>query len=215
MAVGDIVQATIRCQAGVQAGLNVRHYRSTATVGGSVPLTFLADQLYVVFNILYAALLSDQANFLGVTVQKIFPLPAMMPIPSSQAATVGLLTGDLLPRQTAGLITLRTAFAGRKFRGRAYIPFPAESVNEVDSSPTAAYVANLSTLAQNLLQPQQIADGPNTETFLPVIWHRATSTSDFLTMAQVHDAWATQRRRGSFGRPNQPEVMGPPIVPIG
>lgn len=47
----------------------------------------------------------------------------------SGAAVAGTATGDFLPPQTALVITLRTAQAGRSFRGRTYLTGFAESVN--------------------------------------------------------------------------------------
>lgn len=213
MAVGDILQTTFVCVAGSQVGLNVRHYRSIASVGGAVGVDQFANALFDDFDTAYITLLSDQATFHGVFVQKIFPLPMGMPAMSAQAALTGLLTGDLLPRQVAGLISLRTDFSGRRFRGRVYVPFASEASNEVDSSPNAAQLANLAILATQFLQEVTVIQGPATETIAPVIWHRDLGTSDFIRTAMVHDAWATQRRRGSFGRPN--EIPGGGGVPIG
>jgi len=213
MAVGDILQATFVTVAGSQAGLNVRHYRSIATVGGSVGVDQFANALFDDFDTAYITLMSAQATFNGVLVQKIFPLPMGMPAMSAQAPLVGLITGDLLPRQVAGLISLRTDFAGRRFRGRVYVPFSGENASELDSSPTAAYLAGLSTLAQQFLQQVTVIQGAATETIAPVIWHRDLQTTDFIRTAMIHDAWATQRRRGSFGRPNLPPGTGVPIGP--
>lgn len=214
MPVGDVLQVTFVMQAGSQqVGLNVRHYNIVTSVGGAVVMPGWADEFFNQFGALYLALLSTQAVFHGVHVSRIHPMPPGMPSQSSQLPASGLVAGDLLPRQVAGLISLRTDLAGRAFRGRSYIPFPSEADNEADSSPTVQYLTRLGQLATEYLQPVQVTDGVATETAVPIIWHRATRTFHFITSAMVNDAWATQRRRGSFGRPNMVPGQGVQIEP--
>lgn len=216
MAVSDIFQVTIGCRFGDQLGLNVRHYRSVASTGpGPISPQLFADELFDRLDATYIAILTSSSEFRGVIVQKILPLPAGMGFLSSQDAIAGSQTGDPLPRQVSGLISLRTDFSGRRFRGRAYIPFPPETLSEADATPTAFYLAGLADIAQAMVEPLGVTDGGSTETWLPVIFHRDSGTTDFITSAMVHDAWATQRRRGSFGRPNALLGGGSPIVPIG
>jgi hypothetical protein len=202
MAVGDIIQATFGCRFGDQLGLNVRHYRSVNTIGGVVTLQALADEMAADFDNIYPTVLSGFAEFRGVMVQKIFPGPMGMPVVSSLAPVQGIVAGEPLPRQVSGLISFRTAFAGRRFRGRSYIPFPAEASNDADSTPVNAYLTQMGVLALEFLQPRSVTEGAFTEQFQPTLWHRDTMTDDPILTATVNDAWATQRRRGSFGRPN-------------
>lgn len=53
-------------------------------------------------------------------------------------AVVGTGTGDLLPPQTAFCITLRTAFSGRSFRGRTYLPGFSEAFNSTTGTVASA-----------------------------------------------------------------------------
>lgn len=215
MAVGDVIQTTIGCRFNEQIGLNVRHYESVASTGGGISsLGLLANALATRFGGLYAVLMSSSAEFRGVICQRIRPLPPTMPIISNIATVVGAVGADPLPRQVSGLISLRTNFAGRAFRGRAYIPFPAETDSGGDATPTPVYLSALTALAAAMLEPVGITDGGSTESFLPVVYHRADRTTSYITSAIVHDNWATQRRRGSFGRPNALLGTEVPIVPV-
>lgn len=212
--VGDIIQAVIGTRFGDQIGLNVRHYVSVNTTGGGISsLVLLANALASRFSAIYPSLISAAAEFRGVIVQKVRPLPAGMPFLSTSAAVPGNNPTDPLPGQVAGLISLRTAFSGRRFRGRAYIPFPAEEHNDSDSTPTGFYLTNLTTLAQAMVNPIGITDGGATESYVPAVYHKEDGTATFITSAVVNDGWATQRRRGVFGRPNVLLSGEVPVIP--
>ena len=44
--------------------------------------------------------------------------------------------------------------------------------------------------------------GGNTATLIPVIFHRGNGTTTDITLCKPRPLWATQRRRGDFGRIN-------------
>lgn len=65
----------------------------------------------------------------------------------SGAAAPGTGTGDYLPRQTAACFTLRTAGAGKSFRGRVYFGGFTESVNDANGNTlTAVHTAGVAFL---------------------------------------------------------------------
>jgi len=202
MAVGDVFEVRLITQSGNQVGINVRHYRSSAITGSGVTLTDIAFNLASVFGPLYAPLMSNAAEFRGVGVRRRIPAPVSAEVFSTLPAVQGTRAGDQLPKQTSGVITLRTALAGRQNRGRLYVPFPAESSNGVGGTPEATYVADLITLADSLDDPRIPGFAPNTETLLPVIAHRPSYTHVDIALAVPRGIWGTQRRRGSFGAAN-------------
>lgn len=118
----------------------------------------------------------------------------------SGAAVAGTLTGDLLPPQVALVVTLRTAQAGRSFRGRVFLPGFGEGVNSAAgvSTSVAGPPAFVAAIKSSL-----ITSGLD----LGVI-HRPTAsplpvTSGFITPVTsivLRDAvWDTQRRRAIPG----------------
>lgn len=118
----------------------------------------------------------------------------------ASAAVVGTQPSDALPPQTALCITLRTAQAGRSFRGRCYLPGYAESTNTPlgAASATAGGVSFVTSIKSAL-----IASALD----LGVI-HRPTEAPDpvtagFITVVNAivaRDAvWDTQRRRAIPG----------------
>lgn len=202
MAVGDLYQVRIITQLGDQAGLNILHYRVTAQTGPDPTLLSIANNLDGQFRASYVANLSATAQFRGVGVRKFRPVPISPETVSNVGPVNGGVAGDALPRQVSGIITLKTAFAGRAFRGRVYVPFPAESDNTSSFVPTNTYVLNLTLIGNAIRSPGPIVSGPDSLTLALTIFHRRQGTNDLVTSIQSRTMWATQRRRGSYGRPN-------------
>jgi hypothetical protein len=117
---------------------------------------------------------------------------------------VGTGGSTALPKQTAGLITLRSSVVGKKNRGRQYVPFPATASDQGAGVPTLLYLADLIPLGAALRNVTVVGDaGPaNTADFSPIIWKKGSPTHAFITSMVVRRAWATQRKRGDYGRLN-------------
>jgi hypothetical protein len=190
------------CFQGSQLAINARHYRVDIIVGVQPTDTQIRDRFDALFGPLYTPLLSTTTNFIGCTVRKIHPLPVLLETARAGVSTAGTATGDPLPKQVAGVITLRSPFAGRSNRGRLYIPFPAEGSNDTDSTPTAAYLADQGFLGLGLASNVVVTAGANSATLGPVIWRRGPRTAVVITGFTGRDKWGTQRRRGDYGRPN-------------
>lgn len=202
MALGDIFQVRIFTRFGSQLGLMIRQYRITAETAGGVTPQEIAVVMDGAYGVPVRATLSSSANYLGVDVQRLRPLPPTVVAIGSAGAAAGLVPGDPLPRQCSGLITLRTNFAGRRFRGRAYVPFPGETDNTSLSAPSAAYVVNLGSISTVMNGPISVTGVAGTAIMNGVIWNRTTLTDTLITTNIPRTEWATQRRRGAFGRPN-------------
>jgi hypothetical protein len=66
------------------------------------------------------------------------------------AVAGGIVGGDPLPPQSAGVITWRTGFAGRSFRGRTYLPGVSES-DSTDGTLSSGYLTRLGTIITQML----------------------------------------------------------------
>lgn len=204
---GDLLQCKFVCLADDQIALNVRHFVVNSVTGTPTTDQTFADQLSTAFQPIYENLLSVNAEYYGVQLARrvgaiFFPMAD-----SRAAAGPGAIGGDLLPRQTCGLVKLTTGLPGRAERGRMYGPFPSEGSNEPDSTPNAAYIATIQQLGDSVAGPFNIV-GPVPELWAVnltgAIYHRAPNNFTLLTGASARNGWATQRRRGSFGRSNLP-----------
>jgi len=202
-AADDFWTVRVACITEDQAAINVLNYKIGTVVGGGVTDADAAATFDALFAPLYKALLSEEAEYYGVAVQRFFPTPRTVAIPIVASRGAGSVTGDMLPGQVSGIISLVTDFAGRKYRGRMYIPFPGEADN-VDHIPTSSYETRLNSLAVAVVTPVVVTAGGDSAEFRPQIYHRGTSTSDSITGSNSKRLWATQRRRGDFGQRNMP-----------
>jgi len=196
LAVGDVVEGKIYCAAPGDIGINVRHYKVT-NVTGVVRPQDIVDLYFGYFDTAYANVMPTNCEVNSASLQKIFPLPKEDAAASTVAATPGTIADDLLPRQTCGIITLRTGLAGRKFRGRVYIPFPPENANDGAGQPTPAYLTLLDAIATLHDDIITFAVGLTTISLVPVVFHRLTGTYDQIFTAVTRPRWATQRRRNN------------------
>lgn len=184
-----------------QLGLNIRYYRITNVSGDPLTADQAANGFHAAFVNAYADLLVANAEFLGVSVRDITELPLAAAGTSNLSPTQGQVTGDPLPGQCTGLFKLRSVLAGRANRGRVYVPFPGEVDSDVEHIPTADYMTRLTTLAALMDDEIIITVGADSMTFLPVIKHSGAGDVDVVGTT-TRQAWATQRRRGTLGRPN-------------
>jgi hypothetical protein len=201
-ALNEIYEVRPICYTNDQVGLSVLHYQVIAIGVGTVEDGDFADQLSTILGPLYGQLISEQAEYLGVEVQKVWPLPRLDAQSSDLNNTPGVIAGDTLPTQSCGLIRKRTGFAGKHNRGRMYVPFPSENDNDVDGQPTAPYLVSLANLAAALEVSFVVTVGIDSVTLEPVIYDRVAHTTTGITHMPRQDQWATQRRRGDQGRPN-------------
>lgn len=208
MPAGDIYEAKMFSRHTDQVAVTRRYYRSENQAGTGATqaqvTTAIANQLATVFS----TMLNTAAEYRGMTVQRIVPQPRTVESTSLFGAGFGLEVGDCLPRQVRGILSLRTAFAGRQYRGRLYIPFPGEGSNDADATPTAAYLVKLNAFGAAVIATLAgVGGGGNTEDLKPVLCGFAAGNPVPIRVNELanylaRDRWATQRRSGSYGRPN-------------
>lgn len=206
MALGDVWRISLVTQLGEQAGVNVMHYVVDGQANQPPPAEAVAEHFAGLFALNLRAIMPTVANYTKTVAQKIAPIPLTVAGESELDAGNGDLASSPLPRQVAGLISLRTPFAGRSQRGRMYLPFPATESNDDSYSPTGLYIGALNTIGATRLLTQTVTVGVDSITLDPVIFSRQTGLVYPITAFIVRDAWATQRRRGTFGRPNPPPL---------
>jgi len=202
IAANDIWEARFVCLMDDQVSVNRLFYQATLTLGQGGLDTELAKDLSANFAPLYKNLLSSNAEFRGVSVQRAFPQPRTLAAIETVDAGPGLVGGNPLPAQAAGLVTLRTAFAGRDQRGRKYLPFPGGNNNDISGDPDPGYVASLNTIGLEFIKLITVA-GPgglavDNTTLAPVIWRPPAGVAKTITSQISRLRWATQRRRSEI-----------------
>lgn len=204
--VGDIIETRLFCTQTDQTSVNVRQWVVTAQVAGGPSENFVADALSNIFANLYKALMSVGARYNGLGLRRINPLPIAVESFSPIGAGAGAVAGTNLPRQTCGIISLRTPFGGRKYKGRIYVPFPSATDNTTNGVPTTTYGSNLALLGSQFIKDQTVISGASSVALTPIVFHRSDRTYTQIVGAVYPLRWATQRRRGSYGRPNTSPV---------
>lgn len=197
--VGDVLQMRILTRLGSQPGIVIRHWEVTNLVNPTGTLIeYLAEYFDGLLHTLVKAVLVAAAEYVGVGIKRLFPNPTDESLSLGNTG-VGTVAGHACPPQTAGLIRLNTGSAGRKNRGRAYLPFPGEASCAAGGIPEAAYITSAQAVAGVLKDVHTPADAvPNQSTLIPVILHKDPTPPRTIqiTTATVLPAWATQRRRG-------------------
>lgn len=95
------------------------------------------------------ALMPTTSQLLSVSVRDISG-PNRPEFVSAGAGSAGTGTGDLLPLNVAAVATLRTAGAGRSFRGRVYLSGFTETQNDATGRTSAAVNTGIVTFLNSL-----------------------------------------------------------------
>jgi len=201
---GDILEVKAACYRGNQLGLMVSHWLVTALTGTDpFEPAQIARRLSDLMHVEIKGLMDDDAKYLGHSARVIKGVPTAEEY-SIVNQGYGVVTGDALPQQICGLISLRTGLPGRTNRGRQYVPFPAEGDNPNTTIPGVTYQTALSTLGAIYTLPQTATILGSSITVRCVITNKTgTGGNQPVTGALARNKWATQRRRGGFGKPNE------------
>jgi len=203
----NVLEVTYHAYSGGQAGLMVWHFNILSAPATPIDEAGLANQMYFDVRPGYQALLHASTSLRGVAWRKIFPAPVSASFNSTDPAVNGVGLGDLLPKQTAGLLSKRTSAIGRHGRGRAYVPFPSEGDNSVLGVPSAPYITLLTNLAIVFSGVRSYTiPAPNGGVVAGNFGLFDKTAFSFSTLNQLvpRPIWATQRRRGDFGASNAP-----------
>jgi len=217
LTVGDYIRVRVwtRVLAESQAAVNSLWY-IVAAVGGT-PATDLdvATQLDTSIAPGYKPLLSADAEYRGVQAQitqVVPPYRAKNAVQESNShAGVGTGGTSLLPSQTCGLGRFATDLAGRQARGRMYYAFPSQASDTGLGVPNTTYIAALASLTGFFAAGVAISVTGRTATLLRVLIHQPNKAGVTLPPSPVQSSsvsslWATQRKRGNFGRHNDSPI---------
>jgi hypothetical protein len=180
---------------------NITHLRVAAGYAVTTAnANLIANSLGVHVTADLAPHLSTGTSFLGVSLRDLRTIDQAF-VDSSITAIPGTAVGDPLPANVSAVITLRTALAGRRNRGRFYvIPFDEASNDSTGRIGTAAKAA-LDSFATNLPGSIEASGGTMAILNRPV-FNKADCTVlrqpglVNVTQAVVRDTrWDSQRRR--------------------
>jgi hypothetical protein len=211
LSVGEVVQVRIWAADAEQASVNTIWYQVAATGASAATDQDVADERSATLAPLMKALLGNVAIFRGAQVMIHANMPPHLqltaPVFQNGQQGAGTAGAIMLPRQTSGLISFQTASPGVKNRGRFYVPFPSDNNNTTPGAPSALYITNLTNLAAQINSGLALVTAGRTATLVRIIRHfpdknGITFPPTPVTGGGGNIRWATQRRRGSFGRFN-------------
>lgn len=203
IATGDILECRVVCWEpnDNQLGLNVMHYLAGAPTG-PVTLGQAAVTLDGIIKAAYKAWLGNPAQYRGVGFTKIWPLPRTIEENTNASAGNGTGGANLAAQQASGLIQFRTGLAGHKGRGRIYPPFPPTAIQDADGNLTAGGATLVTAIGTAIGGGFTATGGGNNVGLTLCVYNRATHAATPITSFIVRQKFATQRRRGQYGRTN-------------
>jgi hypothetical protein len=169
-------------------------------------------------DLAFAYMAATDPNFTLLTANAVLILGARAsrvkgagPDPQAGIATstsTGSSANPPMPQQASGIMSYYTIFAGRSKRGRMYIPFPSVGDQDTDASPIQNYADRITALGDNIMGVTAFTGiSTGSANINWVIWHKATLTTDDVASHIGRKRWATQKRRGNYGK------LNPPIIP--
>lgn len=200
--VGDIVRVTIAWQYPDQQVLenNIAYRCSAAAAVDSRGA--LGNAVRTIFLSVWLPHVSNQVNLYGYKVSALNKMPSPAPV-TGVIVTMGVGTSGIMPTQARPLLKLRTALAGRKYRGRLFLPTPILDDITASGYPTAGLNTDTGLIGTGIINPISVSGS----TWTAVIAHLvkgnplATTTTD-ITSAIPAGLFGTMRKSGNTGRIN-------------
>lgn len=192
-----------------QAAVLNRYYKAVNPVGGGPNPTDLefAIQFDLLAQSLYKALICNAAAYLGCIVRRVSGTPPLeLGVFTTVSSGSGTAGATAMAKQTAGLISLTADFAGKTYAGRQYVPFPATADDQGAGVPTPAYRVLCQSLLSMLLGTITLTRVGTTIDMVPCTHTRGSNFTAPFTNGKVGRYWATQRRRGDYGKANKSPI---------
>lgn len=192
MAVNDVWQVTAFYRDVAETAQVVRHWRVTVqeSEGDLAFSEHFLNKLGPLYQDLIAVMSTSTAKLICLTAQKVAPTGSRVFV-YFFASAPGAVSGDANAAQLAILLSLYSETPQPYARGRAFWPFPAESIS-VGGIVLNSVLTGIMTKINALFAPLTDADSNEYE---PCIWSRKTSMAYDIVDYQLRPVLATQRRR--------------------
>ena len=198
ISVGNIYRLRVSNYCQNQLGLNVTYW-VVSSAGGATPETTLVDPFDALLGPLYIACMSADANYIGCSIQRVFPTIGFKYI-STVSAGPGTVDGNVSGKQLAYLIRWLGFTGGRNQRGRIYVPFVPANFCAISGEPTADADTAYTALAGGYGSTMTVGTGNTLDLIITKKGDPATYQP--IQNTQISHHFATQRRRSDFNRTN-------------
>ncbi len=207
LATNDVLVSEVVCNlAAQQQSSTTRRAWKVASITGAGIVQFLdvATALDTLWGPDFIALLTNAATYNGTRVRRLDPVNVDQWETMNAGAGAGTAGATALPSQTCGLLKVSGNTIGKHGQGRIYLPFPASADDTGAGLPTAGYLTRADTLGLDVVSPLSVVVGGTTALLLPGLWNTLARAFTSINKFLSEGAWATQMRRGAFGRFNRP-----------
>lgn len=200
---GDIWKVTVVSFLNVQEqlGLMDTHWSISSVVGTPDGLD-LATAIDTTVGAVLKPFLPSVAAYAGCEAVRVLPAPVYDPDISIGSAGAGSFGATVLPPQCACILKLDTGMIGKSKRGRLYVPFPASGSLDPSGVISAGARTLLTAMGSALLGGIVVGAGGDTAVATLGVYSRKLSTIAEVTDIATPFGFATQRRRGFYGRSN-------------
>lgn len=200
----DLIQVRAWSSDAEQAAVNTWYYNILGVpTGGVVTIFDFATAFDVVIETLYKSLLANTATYDGIQCVVINEVPLPRSVANVTSAGIGTGGAIGMARQTAGLLSWETLFAGPGKRGRTFFPFPSTSDDVGLGLPSNGYQVKMGTLANDMLFFENFTGASGGLALCElVLKSKPGFTTTPIEGFFPRPRWATQKKRGSFGRVN-------------
>jgi len=206
---GQLMDVTVHGWFNGQESVNLwQYYVTPGSIVGAPTDLDIAVTLDTGLQAAYKAAMHNLATYRGVKVQLIPTTLSTYPVPQYVIANTGVGTGGASPTATAvcGLITKLTAFRGRKYRGRCYLPFPSTTAYDpTTGEPKAAYLTALANIGNLTCANWLVNQGGRICGLSPCL--RPKNVINYLLTTDItgnkpQPRWGTLHKRGDYGKTN-------------
>lgn len=156
--------------------------------------------------------MAAEYNIIGVKVaDRATGVKSLSGIAVNDPPIIGDASSPGLPTQVSGLIRWVTDFAGAAGRGRSYIPFPSVDWMGANGFPTNEAIIALNAIADAIRAAIPTVTGAlgGVATFQQIIWNPISpefAAGNIVKSYLSEQKFATQRRRGNFGKVNAQSI---------
>ncbi len=199
---GMKIKVTQACNAGFQYGLMTIKYNVVSVFGTAMTDQKLIDALATEWSALLKAIMPPTASYYGAKLDHLAGL-APAPVTSFNGSGAGTVGTDLTAPAAALLIGKQTAKAGRKWRGRLYLPFIAADLLNSAGGPIVATVNPLMTAIGNKLSADvTYTSGGDSAVIRAIVTGSTIPVTAFepVTATYNRNQLATQRRRSKINK---------------
>ncbi len=205
VSVGDVFELTI---AGTMHGVqtrNVLHYMVSSYSGSPSPTyasfetAFLQSAMPTQIGTNMKAFCSAEWSLIWMKFQKFSPIPRSAGTISTAHNGPGGVSGSALPSSVTAVIRKRTEFAGKRYRGRMFVPGVPISY-ELDSTLNPAGVGALEALASDLTEGGAATVGAYTAAMLNVLVHKGVAIAPTPVISTNVDTVLRNQRRRQPGK---------------